>query len=303
MTQDAFAAELARYSAEVMYTAYVGYIRQMAHRETSFDADPNSAIALPSVTIALRVWAEFKHWVHTVKPTVRVQYPSFEVCDRAKQQFDRLVARQLADANVEISINPPPQWVPRQYACVAASVIATPLLHMCSRDRPSCPAEGVDITPCFSPFLIIDGKHLPKVLHVMYDNGVAQCMTFCMFYNWCKRNDGTQRSPAIVSSEDKGRGPGFSNAKAVAAGQLRPRGQRKRSRDGEASSDNESHIVVDELMLEAEAEAEAELAEQAVLASRPDVALVSPVIPVRNRCRNISTLKLINSGHSNDESG
>ncbi|KAJ2333729.1 hypothetical protein GGH91_005873 [Coemansia sp. RSA 2671] len=230
-----------------------------------------------------------------------MQYPSFEVCDRAKQQFDRLVARQLADANVEISINPPPQWVPRQYACVAASVIATPLLHMCSRDRPSCLAEGVDITPCFSPFLIIDGKHLPKVLHVMHDNGVAQCMTFCMFYNWRKRNDGTQRSPAIVSSEDEGRGPGFSNAKAVAAGQLRPRGQRKRSRDGEASSDNESHIVVDELMLEAEAEAE--LAEQAVLASRPDVALVSPVIPVRNRCRNISTLKLINSGHSNDESG
>ncbi|KAJ2024743.1 hypothetical protein GGI06_000869, partial [Coemansia sp. S85] len=287
MTQDAFAAELARYSAEVMYTAYVGYIRQMARGETSFDADPNSAIALPSVAIALRVWAEFKHWVHTVKPTVRVQYPSFEVRDRAKRQFDHLVARQLADANVEISINPPPQWVPRQYARVAASVIATPLLHMRSRDRPSRPAEGADIAPRFSPFLIIDGKHSPEVLHVMHDNGVAQRTAFCMFYNWRKRNDGTQRSPAIASSEDEGREPGFSNAKAVAAGQLRPRGQRKRSRDDEASSDDESHVVVDEPTLEAEAE----LAEQAVLASRPDVALVSPVTPARNRRRNIRPIR------------
>ncbi|KAJ2734834.1 hypothetical protein IW152_002052 [Coemansia sp. BCRC 34962] len=295
MTLDAFATELARYSSDAMFSAVVGYIQQMARGDTSFSTDPpsgtdpSSADAVPAASIALRVWGEFKHWLHTVKPTVRVQYANFEVRDKAKRQLDHLLARQLADANVEISINPPPQWVPKQYARVAASMVLTPLLHMRSKDRPSRPAEGTDIAPRSSPCLFVDGKHSPEVLHVMHDNGVAQRAAFSMFYNWRKRNDGTQRSPAILSSDDEGRRLKQNDAETSASGRQRHRALQKRARDDSASSDDDSnsHVAVDEPILETEAE----LAKQAVLSSRPVAVPIMPVVPARDRRRNIRPIR------------
>ncbi|KAJ2799135.1 hypothetical protein H4S07_005524, partial [Coemansia furcata] len=163
----AFAAELARHSPDAMYLATIDCIQQMAQGATSFggvppfraDAAPKDMV--PAV-IALRVWSEFQCWIHSARPTVKVQYTNFQSLNKAKRQLDHLLAKQQAGANVEISIRPPRQWVPKRFADVAASVVATLLLHMRANDRPPYPSPSVDIALRFPPSLLIDGRHLPE---------------------------------------------------------------------------------------------------------------------------------------------
>ncbi|KAJ2353485.1 hypothetical protein GGH92_000626 [Coemansia sp. RSA 2673] len=308
----AFATELARHSPDAMYSAAINYIQQMAQGVTSFNTTSHSGSALSlspntafrasssrasgpeptkavSAGIALRVWAEFQHWIHTARPTVQVQYASIQIRDKAKKQLDHLLNKQQAGASVEISIKPPQRWVPKRFADVAASVVSTPLLHMRAKDRPLRPPPSADIAPRSSPVLIIDGRHLPEVLHVMHDNGVAQHTAFSDFYRWRRRNDGTQRSPAMPSSEDEG--DVDKSADRAKDGQKRPRNLHKRTHDAVISSDDD--LLVDNGISAVDMgilEAEAEHAEQAVLSSqfKPPV---TPVTPARNRRRNIRPIR------------
>ncbi|KAJ2800829.1 hypothetical protein H4S07_005083, partial [Coemansia furcata] len=111
----AFAAELAHHSPDAMYLAAIYCIQQMAQGATSFggvppfraDAAPKDMV--PAV-IALRVWSEFQCWIHSARPTVKVQYTNFQSLNKAKRQLDHLLAKQQAGANVEISIRLPQQW-------------------------------------------------------------------------------------------------------------------------------------------------------------------------------------------------
>ncbi|KAJ2795239.1 hypothetical protein H4S07_006538, partial [Coemansia furcata] len=114
----AFAAELARHSPNAMYLAAIGCIQQMAQGATSFGAAPHcGADAAPKdmvpTVIALWVWSEFQCWIHSAWPTVKVQYANFQSHNKVKRQLDHLLAKQQAGANVEISIRPLRQWVPK----------------------------------------------------------------------------------------------------------------------------------------------------------------------------------------------
>ncbi|KAJ2883767.1 hypothetical protein H4R27_002537 [Coemansia aciculifera] len=305
-----FATELARHSPDAMYSAAISYIQQMARGVTSFSTasisssvsslspdttsrasslrasglEPTRAV---SAGIALRVWAEFQHWIHTARPTVRVQYASFPIRDKAKMQLDHLLAKQQAGTNVEISIKPPQRWVPKRFADVAASVVATPLLHMRAKDRPLRPPTSADIAPRSSASLVIDGRYLPEVLHVMHDNGVAQHTAFSDFYHWRRHNDGAHRSPTMPSSEediDK-------STDAKKTGHKKSRNTHKRPYDALISSDDDGsarngNFAVDTAILEAEAEH----AEQAVLSSQSKTP-ATPVTPARNRRRNIRPIR------------
>ncbi|KAJ2064655.1 hypothetical protein GGI17_000797 [Coemansia sp. S146] len=303
----AFATELARHSPDDMYSAAISYIQQMAQGVTSFNTasiissvsslsqDTTARASGPKPTrevsagIALRVWAEFQHWIHTAKPTVRVQYASFQIRDKAKRQLDHLLAKQQAGANVEISIKPPQRWVPKRFADVAASVVATPLLHMRAKDRPLRPPASADIAPRSSASLIIDGRYLPEVLHVMHDNGVAQHTAFFDFYRWRRHNDGTHRSPAMPSSEEDGDVDMSTDVKKT--GHKKCRNTHKRTYDALISSDDDGNIVDDNSAVDmAILEAEAEHAEQAVLSSQLKTP-ATPVTPARNRRRNIRPIR------------
>ncbi|KAJ2801684.1 hypothetical protein H4S07_004869, partial [Coemansia furcata] len=289
----AFAAELARHSPDAMYLAAIDCIQQMAQGATSFGAAPPcGADAAPKdmvpAVIALRVWSEFQCWIHSARPTVKVQYTNFQSRDKAKRQLDHLLAKQQAGSNVEISIRPPRQWVPKRFADVAASVVATPLLHMRAKDRPPRPSPSVDIAPRFTPSLLIDGRHLPEVIHVMHDNGVAQRTAFYDFYRWRRCNDGTHRSPAMPSSEEEG-----NVVKNVSTTPSDPKGSQlmhKRTHDMVVSSDDDNNNNGDSVVNVAILEAEAEHAEQAVQSSQPK-APVMPVTPARNRRRNIRPIR------------
>ncbi|KAJ2810152.1 hypothetical protein H4S07_002835, partial [Coemansia furcata] len=75
---------------------------------------------------------------------------------------------------------------------------------MRAKDRLPRPSPSVDIAPRFMPSLLIDGRHLPEVIHIMHDSGVAQRTAFYDFYRWHRCNNGTHRSPAMPSSEEEG---------------------------------------------------------------------------------------------------
>ncbi|KAJ2822435.1 hypothetical protein GGI24_003945 [Coemansia furcata] len=114
----AFVAELARHSPDAMYLAAIGCIQQMAQGATSFGVAPHCGadVALKDMVptvIALWVWSEFQCWIHSAWPMVKVQYANFQSHNKAKRQLDHLLAKQQAGANVEISIRPPQQWVPK----------------------------------------------------------------------------------------------------------------------------------------------------------------------------------------------
>ncbi|KAJ2812954.1 hypothetical protein H4S07_001030 [Coemansia furcata] len=287
-----FAAELACYSPDAMYLVTIDCIQQMAQGVTSFGvAPPCGADATPKdmvpTVIALRVWSEFQCSIHSARPTVKVQYANFQSRDKAKRQLDHLLAKQQAGANVEISLRPPRQWVPKRFADVAASVVATLLLHMRAKDRPPHPSPSVDIAPRFPHSLLIDGHHLPEVIHVMHDSGVAQRTAFYDFYRWHRCNNGTHRSPAMPSSEEEGNVT--KNTSMTPGGpkgsQLKP----KHTHDMVVSSDdnsNNGNSVVDLAILEAEAEH----LEQAVQSLQPK-APVTPVTPARNRRCNIRAIR------------
>ncbi|KAJ2826459.1 hypothetical protein FBU31_003436 [Coemansia sp. 'formosensis'] len=107
-----FVAELARHSLDAMYLAAIDCIQQMAQGATLFGmAPPCGADAAPKdmvpTVIALQVWSEFQCWIHSARPTVKVQYANFQSCDKAKRQLDHLLAKQQASSNMEISIRPP----------------------------------------------------------------------------------------------------------------------------------------------------------------------------------------------------
>ncbi|KAJ1652079.1 hypothetical protein GGF38_005439, partial [Coemansia sp. RSA 25] len=203
LAADAFAAELRQHSADVMYSSATDYIRQMAQGIASLSSTGASGEPV-SASIALRVWAEFQHWIHTVRPAVRVQYASQPECDKAKRQMDHLLRLQRAGADVEISIKPPQRWVPKQYAEVANAVVATPLLHMRAKDRsPSrLPTDKTGESSRSSTSLVIEGRHLPEVVHVLHDQGVAQRAAFSEFYRWRQHSNGTRRMPAIALSDE-----------------------------------------------------------------------------------------------------
>ncbi|KAJ2839611.1 hypothetical protein FBU31_000666 [Coemansia sp. 'formosensis'] len=114
----AFAAELVRHSLDAMYLVAIDCIQQMAQGVMSFGTAPSCGMdAVPKnmvpTVIALRVWSEFQCWIHSAQPTVKVQYANFQSCDKAKRQLDHLLAKQQAGSNVEISIRPLQQWVPK----------------------------------------------------------------------------------------------------------------------------------------------------------------------------------------------
>ncbi|KAJ2327363.1 hypothetical protein GGI00_004486, partial [Coemansia sp. RSA 2681] len=192
LAADAFAAELRQHSADVMYTSATDYIRQMAQGVASLSSTGASGSPVPA-SIALRVWAEFQRWIHMVRPAVRVQYASQPERDKAKQQMDHLLRLQRAGADVDISIKPPPQWVPEQYAEVTSAIVATPLLDMRAKDRsPShLPTDKASESSRSSTSLVIEGRHLPEVVHVLRDQGVAQRAAFSVFYRWRQRSDDT----------------------------------------------------------------------------------------------------------------
>ncbi|KAJ2836017.1 hypothetical protein FBU31_001476, partial [Coemansia sp. 'formosensis'] len=281
----AFAAELACHLPDAMYLAAIDCIQQMAQGVTSFgtappfgaDADPKDMV--PAV-IALRVWSEFQCWIHSARPTVKVQYANFQSCDKARRQLDHLLAKQQAGSNVEISIRPPRQWVPKRFADVAASVVATPLLHMCAKDCPPHPSPSVDIALRFTPSLLIDGCHLPEVIHVMHDNGVAQRTAFYDFYHWRRCNDGTHRSPAMLSSEEEGNVT--KNTSMTPGGPKGSQLKHKHTHDMVISSDDNNNNNGDYVVNLAILDAEAEHAEQAVQFLQPK-APVTPMTLARNR--------------------
>ncbi|KAJ2826032.1 hypothetical protein FBU31_003551, partial [Coemansia sp. 'formosensis'] len=287
-----FVAELARHSPDAMYLAAIDCILQMAQGATSFGAAPPcGADAAPKdmvpAVIALRVWSEFQCWIHSARPTVKVQYGNFHSRDKAKRQLDHLLAKQQAGVNVEISIKPPRQWVPKRFANVVASVVATPLLHMRAKDCPPHPSPSVDIVPHFTPSLLIDGRHLPEAIHVMHDNGVAQRTAFYNFYCWCRCNDGTHCSPAMPLSKEEGNV--VKNAPTMPGGSKGSQLKHKHTHGMVLSSDDNSNngdSVVDLAILEAEAEH----VEQAVQSLQPK-APVTPVTPARNRRRNIRPIR------------
>ncbi|KAJ2840358.1 hypothetical protein FBU31_000480, partial [Coemansia sp. 'formosensis'] len=284
----AFAAELARHLLDAMYLAAIDCIQQMAQGVTSFgaappfgaDADPKDMV--PTV-IALWVWSEFQCWIHSARPTVKVQYANFQSCDKVRRQLDHLLAKQQAGSNMEISIRLPRQWVPKRFANVAASVVATPLLYMRAKDCPPCPSPSVDIAPRFMPSLLIDGRHLPEVIHVMHDNGVAQRTAFYDFYRWRRCNDGTHHSPTMPSSKEEGNV--VKNASMTPGGLKGSQLMHKHTHDMVVSSDDNSNNG-DSIVGLAILEAEAENAEQAVQSLQPK-APVMPVTLARNRRRNI----------------
>ncbi|KAJ2810153.1 hypothetical protein H4S07_002836 [Coemansia furcata] len=114
----AFAAELVHHSPDAMYLAAIACIQKMAQGATSFGAVPpfHADVApkdMAPAIIALRMWSEFQCWIHSAQLTVKVQYANFQSRDKAKRQLDHLLAKQQAGANVEISIRPPRQWVPK----------------------------------------------------------------------------------------------------------------------------------------------------------------------------------------------
>ncbi|KAJ2824855.1 hypothetical protein FBU31_003879, partial [Coemansia sp. 'formosensis'] len=192
-----------------------------------------------------------------------------------------------AGSNVEISIRPPQQWVPKRFADVAASVVATPLLFMHAKDCPPRPSPSADIALRSTPSLLIDGRHLPEVIHVMHDNGVAQCTAFYDFYCWRRCNDGTHCSPAMPSSEEEGYVA--KNVPTMPGGPKGSQLKHKRTHDMLVSSDDNSNngdSLVDLLILETEAEH----AEQAVQSSQPK-APVTPITLARNRRRNIRPIR------------
>ncbi|KAJ2822337.1 hypothetical protein GGI24_003971, partial [Coemansia furcata] len=158
---------------------------------------------------------------------------------------------------------------------------------MRAKDCPPRPSPSVDIAPRFTPSLLIDGRHLPEVIHVMHDNGVAQRTAFYDFYRWRRCNDGTHRSPAMPSSEEE-----CNFAKNMSMMPGGPKGSQlkhKCTHDMVVSSDDNSNngdSVVNLVILEAEAEH----AEQAVQSSQPK-APVTPVTPARNRRRNIRAIR------------
>ncbi|KAJ2325537.1 hypothetical protein GGI00_005007, partial [Coemansia sp. RSA 2681] len=189
---DAFATELRQHSADDMYMSATDYIRQMAQGVASLSSTGASGLPVPA-SIALRVWAEFQRWIHMVRPAVRVQYASQQERDKAKQQVDHLLKLQRAGADVEVLIKPPPQWVPEQYTEVANAVVTTPLLHMRAKDRPPShlPTDKASESSRSSTSLVIEGRHLPEVVHVLPDQGVAQRTAFSEFYHWRQRSDDT----------------------------------------------------------------------------------------------------------------
>ncbi|KAJ2833660.1 hypothetical protein FBU31_001874 [Coemansia sp. 'formosensis'] len=151
------------------------------------------------------------------------------------------------------------------------------------KDRPPCPSPSVDIALCFMPSLLIDGRHLPKVIHIMHDNGVAQRTAFYDFYCWRRCNDGTHHSPTMPLSEEEGNVT--KNTSMTPGGLKGSQLMHKHTHDMVISSDDNSNngdSLVDLLILETEAEH----AEQAVQSSQPK-APVTPVTPARNRQRNI----------------
>ncbi|KAJ2837838.1 hypothetical protein FBU31_001061 [Coemansia sp. 'formosensis'] len=134
------------------------------------------------------------------------------------------------------------------------------------------PSPSVDIALCFTPSLLIDGRHLPKVIHVMHDNGVAQCTAFYDFYCWRRCNDGTHRSPTMLSSEEEGNV--VKNTSTTLGGSKGSQLKHKHTHDMVVSSDDNSNngdSLVDLSILETEAEH----AEQAVQSSQPK----APVTP------------------------
>ncbi|KAJ2740541.1 hypothetical protein GGI20_005752, partial [Coemansia sp. BCRC 34301] len=276
MSADMFAAELRRVSADVMYSSAVGYIRQLAQGVGSFDSADTSDSSV-SASIALRVWAEFKNWVHTVRPAVHVQYASREERDKAKRQLHHLLAIQKATANVEISIKPSPRWVPKQYALVANSVLDTPLLHVRAKDCPRSRLPSGSLSRSLTS-LFIDGRHSPEILHVMHDQGVAQYTAFSMFYQWRQRSEGAKRAPAMALFE--GGSDSNNNTRQSC---------RKRARDDLASSDddNDSAPAVDTPTLKAEAE----VAEGLVLSSLQPSEPALPMTPAKGGRRNIRPIR------------
>ncbi|KAJ2827420.1 hypothetical protein FBU31_003177 [Coemansia sp. 'formosensis'] len=155
------------------------------------------------------------------------------------------------------------------------------------KDRPPCPSPSVDIAPRFMPSLLIDGCHLPEVIHVMHDNGVAQRTAFYDFYHWRRCNDGTHHSPAMPSSEEEGNV--VKNTSTTPGGPKGSQLKHKRTHDMVVSSDDNSNngdSLVDLSILETEAEH----AEQVVQSSQPK-APVMPITLARNRRRNIRPIR------------
>ncbi|KAJ2839610.1 hypothetical protein FBU31_000665 [Coemansia sp. 'formosensis'] len=158
---------------------------------------------------------------------------------------------------------------------------------MRAKDRLPCPSPSVDIAPRFTPSLLIDGRHLPEVIHVMHDNGVAQRTAFYDFYHWRRCNDGTHRSPAMPSSEEEGNV--IKNTSTMPGGPKGSQLKHKHTHDMVVSSDDNSNngdSLVDLSILETEAEH----VEQAVQSSQPK-APVMPVTPARNRRCNIRPIR------------
>ncbi|KAJ2451654.1 hypothetical protein GGF42_004209 [Coemansia sp. RSA 2424] len=292
LAADAFAAELKQYSADVMYLSATDYIQQMAQGVASLSSTGASGEPV-SASIALRVWAEFECWIRTVRPAVQAQYASQPERDKAKRQMDHLLKLQKAGADVDISIKPLPQWVPEQYAEVANAVVATPLLHMRAKDRsPSrLPTDKAGESSRLSTSLVIKGRHLPEVVHVLHDQGVAQRTAFSEFYCWCQHSDDTNNTGEDICQSRCSLLPlppppqldDAMNVSDSADGQ-KPQLLRKRTRGGlTSSSDNDNTHG-----------GEAEVAEQLALSSpmsqqqqqqpkEPD----TPKMPVRGRWCNI----------------
>ncbi|KAJ2824743.1 hypothetical protein GGI24_003331 [Coemansia furcata] len=154
---------------------------------------------------------------------------------------------------------------------------------------PPCDADAApkDMVPTVIALLLIDGHHLPEVIHVMHDNGVAQCTAFYDFYCWRRYNDGTHRSPAMPFSSEEGN---VANNMSMMPGGLKgSQLKHKHTHDMVISSDNNSNngnFVVNLAILEAEPEK----AEKAVQSLQPK-APIMPVTLARNRQCNIRAIR------------
>ncbi|KAJ2823951.1 hypothetical protein GGI24_003539, partial [Coemansia furcata] len=114
--------------------------------------------------------------------------------------------------------------------------------------------------------------HLPEVIHIMHNNGMAHRTAFYDFYHWRRCNDGTHRSPAMPSSEEEG--DVANNMSTTPGGPKGTQLKHKHTHDMVVSSDdnsNNGNSVVNLVILEAEAEH----AEQAAQSSQPK----APVMP------------------------
>ncbi|KAJ2824647.1 hypothetical protein GGI24_003353 [Coemansia furcata] len=121
----------------------------------------------------------------------------------------------------------------------------------------------------------------------MHNNSMAQRTAFYNFYCWRRCNDGTHRSPAMLSSKEEGNVA--NNTSTMPGGPKGSQLKHKHTHDMVVSSDDNSNNG-DSVVNLAILEAEAEHAEQAVQSSQPK-APVTPVTPARNRRCNIHAIR------------